>query len=175
MNIGELMKGDNGPKIKAGVAGLVLLVGLVLIFRSITPPAQAEVGYWYFDLNTGKYFAAAGELAPINTPSPGDQPAGVRARLFSCGSCAKEADRMLGWLEKFSPEGKTKLGERFRYTDANELMGEIRPGDLLGKRTTDASEKWVECDGEFTVPIMEELAAKCGGKTPTACETPSTP
>jgi hypothetical protein len=73
-------------------------------------PASYQTHAWYYDLNTKQLFVAeVTKHIPIDAPSgpaPDGTKAGVRAFVFSHGSCADPARRFIGWLETIDPSGK---------------------------------------------------------------------
>ncbi|MEQ9461258.1 MAG: hypothetical protein RIG82_09935 [Phycisphaeraceae bacterium] len=109
-------------------AALALLAGAVmlLMWGGGEPELDIRQAY-YFDPQTSQVFVGpASGIAPI--PAPSDpagvlEPTGVRAFIFCCGPCnasydnmtpeqIKEAGAIIGWLERYTPEGREILMRR---------------------------------------------------------------
>ena len=90
--------------------------------NSVAPTA------FYYNLSTGKLFTASpDEPPPIRVP---DSPTvnAAEAFVFSCGSCADERERFVGYVVLYEPEAKKKLME---MVESNVAAGHDRALALL--------------------------------------------
>jgi len=163
-----------------GAAGLLALAGLIALVAT-RPAAEVELveqRAYFFDLNTGRVFAAGAEqIAPIPGPTgdqPNHQPAGVRAFVFSCGAC-KESDWKVGYIEMYTAEAKA-AAERAQPAKSEPVMDPAEaflrrvtatPGRLV--RVVEASE-WVEAATPEGEVIIRQAGGTCpGGRPPIQC------
>ena len=97
----------------AATAVAVLVVAIVFIGRYFMGSDAPEPGLanWY-DMTTGKLYGGfkvqEGGLPPITLPSGNE---GVLARVYARGSCENKVDRFIGYLEKYTDEGKAMIIE----------------------------------------------------------------
>ncbi len=165
---------ENDRRWRGIVAALTLAVilaaGAALGWRALAgvfpkPSNERVLQAWFYDLNTGKLFAA-----PMSEPGPLDtgsglfegRPAGVRAMVFSCGSCADESQRFVGWLETPNPEFSPQA-------DAAEGAG----GDTL-IRAVDG-DRWYPDGSPRATSIQRKVSERCGGGTVMLCHPPVAP
>ncbi len=165
--------------------GLILacLGGAVGLYFLLSPddpqPEPAVELVYYYDVNTKALFtASAKEWPPIDGPSgkpgPDGKPAGVRAHVFACGSCADEKNRFVGFLENLTPEAKAvvlriKQGEAPPRADLEvwELGTFIRTPD---------QEAWTQRTDPAHAKVIEAIKAQCSGRGPlTDCFPPAEP
>ena len=120
---------------------------------------------YFYDRNTGELFAAPDELnGPIEAPSGSfqGQPAGVRAHVFTCGSCYVEEDRFVGWLEipasalgvEPSAANADPTGEAVEVSEDGQEIETLmicRPDD----------QKWVNMASGEADMIMEAIGDRC--------------
>lgn len=93
-------------QIPVGIALALLL--FAVLFRAkeqvkVEPTPVYVKQAWYFDLNTQKLFTAPRDSPnPISTDSGDfeDEPAGVRAHIFTCTGCDDPDEAIVGWLFK---------------------------------------------------------------------------
>lgn len=105
---------NDHPKIIIGIAAVsafILLVTAIALFMPEKPPKLPEYKKaWFYDLNTKKLFVArSNKIPPIDAPSgplPNDQPAGVKAYVFSYVYHPNEAERFIGFLETTDPNAE---------------------------------------------------------------------
>jgi hypothetical protein len=127
-------------------------VGLLFYWSTSTAPKPTPGPRAYFyDQNTGRLFTAPDHLGPIPTESGlyRGEPAGVRAHVFACGTCAEERNRFVGWLS------------RPASTDADDDASVNR---VLIRRPTDST--WVPSDSPFGERILREVNERCKRDTP---------
>jgi len=170
----------------------VLVLALAAIVLQMQGPGAGARGpqdIWFYDLNTGELFVAkSNKLPPIAAPSDGTEqdenpsiPAGVKAHVFSCGSCQDEQERFIAYLETYPPDVRDKL-MAFRenppnYEEISEEDQRLLAGveEAMMVRALD-SNRWVnamsEAGGEVTMAAFR--GQQCpDGEPPTWC-TPNT-
>ena len=97
-------------------AAIIGIVAVVVVIASVLSmwrpgnrnPSAAWTREYYYDLNTGKLFAADMEHAPpIEAPSGSHEgrPAGVLAYVFTCGECTEKQWRV-AFLENHTDDAK---------------------------------------------------------------------
>ena len=92
------------------IAVIVLVFAVLFIIRRCVTksPLPFRLASWY-DTGTGEfYYAQPGLVPPIPAPSGSE---GVRAIIAARGSCYKEADRFIAYLEKYTDDGKVQFKE----------------------------------------------------------------
>lgn len=93
------------------VSVVLLFCALFYLMRTVFPkPPEPIKEVFYYDIMTGKLFPApVEEFPPIATPDgsklSNDQPAGVKANVFSCTRC-REGDWYIGYLETYLPQAR---------------------------------------------------------------------
>ena len=111
---------NDNPAFVIALASISVLVLLVVIVRLSWPQHVPQVveyeKEWYYDLNTGRLFAAKkGLTPPIEAPSgpmPDGRPAGVRAYVLSYVDEPNEAERFVAFLERADPGGTAEIPEK---------------------------------------------------------------
>ncbi|MBI1367013.1 MAG: hypothetical protein GC162_00015 [Planctomycetes bacterium] len=151
-----------GAAVMIAVAGLALMVALNPSKNNrmddATRPSPGQA--WFYDTTTGVYFT---ELATRVPPivSPAGNPA-VRAHFFTCGSCEDDAERFLGYYEKYTPEVKRRLENA---PETFEFYEEAFNGRLY---SADA-QHWVEAESPDGLKIVERLQEKCPSRSLRYC------
>ncbi len=141
--------------ILAGCSLLILLVTLWIVLRP-APVPQHDWGQdaWFYDLNTGRLFAAENEqVGPIEAPSgplPNGDPAGLRAHVYSYVLDPNESERFVGFLEK--PDPRASQGKH--TADLSDFQNWSR--NKMIKRVDD--KEWVRATGRQGREILEELS-----------------
>lgn len=157
------------------IAGVVMLIAAGLFISQTLMSHQPGVpsGAWYYDLNTNRLFPGPNKaLSPIQAPSgPMDDGsnAGVRAYVFACSSCEQEGDRVIGYLEKYTPEGREQLLTLREQIDslpdfdqARDLMQKysgIEEQSVRLRRTND--EQWQPRVGDLRSGVIAEIRSRC--------------
>jgi len=159
---------------------VVLVASLVAIYwqatKSPLPPMPTRE--WYYDLNSRQLFPGpVGQTPPIAAPSGSatdGSPAGVRARVFTCGKCS-QSERFIGYLETYSSEMKQRrqaMEERVRAPqpagpdpsltmEVIMLETDLRQGlASLVKRPEDAA--WVPIKSPEGQQIVQAAHRRCG-------------
>ena len=148
-------------------AGLFIVWQFATTFSRPASPPRISQAYFY-DLNTSTLFLAPADSdVPLTTDSGEYQghPAGVRAVVFSCGSCNDEQQRFVGWLEMPDPEFDQPILD-------SDNGGEDEPSGMLIRRPT--GDQWHSLDSAEAEVIMREAQATCNsGGTLRPCHPPS--
>jgi hypothetical protein len=120
---------------------------------------------YYYDRNTRELVEAKPEPGPIETDSGPykGQPAGVRAKVFTCGACGDESRRFIGWLS--IPSDQLKRPRSAKRVPA------AQPGhsaSIMIRRPGDRA--WVLASSEKAERIRDEVKHKCSrGARPKVC------
>jgi len=117
---------NKNPKIVIGISIASVSIFLLIVIAQLMPyrPPAIPQTYkaWFYDLNTGKLFTAESrEIPPIDAPSgklPDGQLAGVKAYVLSYLREPNESERFIGYLEKYTPQGK-EIIDSFRKSQKN--------------------------------------------------------
>lgn len=92
--------------LKIGGAVIVFGVAVFLGIRAMTPAPTTTPNAYYYDVASGQLTVARkGGIPPFNLPPEGL----VQAMVFSCGDCANESERFIGWVESYNDEALAKL------------------------------------------------------------------
>ncbi len=149
---------QNRPVAMLSIVSVSLLVGVSIFLglggtgkRPTSPPRKSQAYFW--DLNKRELFTADADLlGPIDTDS-GDfegHPAGVRAVVFSCGSCNDPEARFVAWLEM---PGK----------DANDTSSPGEDNEGPGPLIRDVNgDKWHSSESTEAGAIMDQAQTRCG-------------
>jgi hypothetical protein len=137
------------------------------------------VQVYFYDLTSKKLFTDASTKIPA-IPAPSDQPGtaepkGVRAFVFSCGDCKSEADRVVGWVETYSPEGQKKLAPLFGPD--RPPHGPISPDEVPSLLDVNehlvaapSGEQWFDANSSEAQRIRQEAQKPCpSGERPQEC------
>lgn len=134
-----------------------------------TSPDHVAMAYFY-DQNSAKLFEVPafleGPLATATGPHHG-MPAGVRAIVFSCGSCSDPEKQFVGWLEAPS-RAIEAAGQTLPPRPASDIE-EYAEGSLLVIRTLE-SDRWCYFDSDAGRRIVEEALQRCEGQVLRYCE-----
>ncbi len=122
------------------ILSATLTATLVVLSVTLWPAPAAPKSAWYMDLSTGDLFVADyGLMAPIAAPSgkltDQGQTMGVRAHVFSRGSCWWPWSRYVGYLETTAPQAKAAAKSPFFATVSAESQLRVsspdHPGDWV--------------------------------------------
>ena len=153
---------SRSPKLVIGVS-VVLVVGLIVFAIWLTLPKKVvEVeNYekeWFYDLKHQRLFVAKKQLPPIEAPSgplANEEPAGVRAYVFTYSNNPNTTDTFIGFLETTDPNvDKSTIGPVDLRVSGAEVFSEGR----LIRRIKD--KKWVPANSEEGRAIMKETFRK---------------
>ena len=147
------------------IAAIVLIVAVIFIFKGLGVGGgglgSSKDAYWY-DMDTGKLFGHEAVTPPIEAPSGGE---GVRAHVFACNNCDDESDRFIGFLERYTDEGKRILKEE--QEKGNPMARALALEGVELRREKD--EAWLPSMGEEGRALRQEPQTQCGGKQAKQC------
>lgn len=155
---------NNSPVVMV-VAVVVLAAAIGFIWFSMQKPTYEPQPVYFYDLGSGELFEGmSNDVPPIASASGADQ--GVRAHVYSCGSCADPSQRFIAYLETYSADAKAAMsGEA---TDDLMMDPSVMDEGHLVKRVDD--EEWVSSMSEEGMMVMETIAEECGEMVqPTPC------
>lgn len=153
---------NNNPRVVISITGFSVFVLLLVVITQLTPEKTVRIERiekeWFYDLNTGKSFAAKkGLTPPIKAPSgrlADGQPAGVRAYVLTYAYEPNESELFIAFLETtdFNSRSDSPLTANSRVSGAEEWG----KGKLV-RRPED--ERWVPADSVEGLAILEEAFA----------------
>lgn len=91
---------------------MAVLVGALCYLNATMNPTMyvpPTTAYYYDTVKNELFVGKVQEIAPIPTPAGStvnDEPAGVRAYVFTCSSCGDASSRFVGYLETFTEESR---------------------------------------------------------------------
>ena len=115
---------------------------------------------WFYDLNTGELFVEDNEkIPPIQAPSgqlPDGRQAGVKACVLSYIHNPNESERFIGYLEKYTPEGKEIISSFRKSGDkvTVELFKRLNKNKFV-RRVDD--EQWFLADSSQGRVILQQV------------------
>lgn len=133
----ELLKQHQWAICAIAIAGIAFATVPGALRASDAPDSTTPAPVWFYDLTTGKQFEGAPDaIAPIAAPS-GKADAGVRAHVFTCGSCRDVLQTRLGYLEKYTSEARNALQTLASAPDLTteqraEQLNMVAEGTLVG-------------------------------------------
>jgi len=156
---------NNNPKIVIGISIASVSIFLLIVIARLMPykpPIISESNkIWFYDLNTEKLFVAdEDEIPPIDAPSgkfPDGQPAGVRAYVLTYFQDPNESERFIGYLEKYTPEGKKIIFsfQKSRDNVTKELVRQLNKNRFV--RTPD-DDRWFLTDSNEGRLILKQVS-----------------
>lgn len=160
---------NNNSAVVTVAAVVVLLLALWIIIRVNRGPSPmaAPTAAYYYDLNKNVLFEdKIDKIPPFDTDSGKD--AGVTAYVFGCGDC-KEKNRFIGYLERYTPEGKKQ--RQYREEQMKKLPPNQPPPPELIMMMDESRVKEVRAaEGGPWVPMMspqgQQIIDKVGDKCP---------
>lgn len=137
---------------------VLLLIAAVIVFRPAGYKPVEQV--YFYDLSSQSLYADSSKLLPpVESPGGGE---GVWAYVMSCGDCADESSRQIGYLMTHTPAYKKKLVEG---GDVPPHMG----GEGILVRATDG-DQWVTQASAQGAEIISDAQSVCdNNQTPTVC------
>ena len=165
------------PKIVISVSAASVLMFLAIMIEQLMPYSLPIISQtskaWFYDLNTDKLFITDGDrIPPIYAPSgtlPDGQPAGVKAYVFSYVHDSNASERFIGYLEKYTPEGK-KIISSFRKSGdkvTEKLIKQLNHNRFV--RSLD-DDNWFLADSSQGRAILEQVSIKNEmGQIPYSC------
>jgi hypothetical protein len=148
------------------VAGVVVVVVLVAASVWIASRQKRVIGPTYYDLQTGELFEYTGEeLPPVVAPSGGE---GVVAHVFACGSCDDEQARFIGYLEKYTDEGKAQVRRTAEAIAASTKDSppppQMRPERVISAFVPGEPPRWINALDPVAVGTIGNVRQRCVGK-----------
>ncbi len=161
------------PTVVFSVAAASVMLLLAIVIWLLIPDKAVPIvtieKEWYYDLNTGKLFAAEKGLTPPiqapSGPSPDGTPAGVRAYVLTYVYEPNESERFIGFLETTaSPEILAKLPKRRGSASAARKWAK----DRMIRRVDD--KLWIPADSRLGQQLLQEaFAVNKNGERPAYC------
>ena len=150
----------------AVVAVVVLIVALFIILRQFGTGTRGNPSdaFWY-DVEKKTLFPHEGVISPIEAPSGGQ---GVRAFVYACKSCDDDNDRFIGYLQRYTEEGKQYL-ETELAKERPDPMARMTANAYLEIRREDDTEWYL--NQEEIGAIKADIKQRCGGKNAILCKT----
>jgi hypothetical protein len=166
---------NNNPAITTVGAVVIMVICLGLIVWQLT---GSEGGgptavYWY-DMNTGQIFVDEPQQSPIQTasgPTDDGEPAGVRATIFACGSCAdyegmtpdevQQSGGKVAYLLRMPPQPKNQ--QQDQENPMAGMMGRMPKVSLPGKI------QWVSQHSQSAQRIFQNMPQCSGDQDPEHC------
>jgi hypothetical protein len=148
---------NHNPRVVWGIALSSVFV-LLLVFISVLSDGRPDIKpakkAWFYDLNTGKLFAAAAdEAGPVEAPSgplPSGEPAGVRAYVYSYNLEPRREDLVIGYLEKPAPNAVSFTDSTPSYESEGKLVRTV------------ADANWVSVDSVKGRGILRQCSKRNG-------------
>ncbi|MFA5293415.1 MAG: hypothetical protein WC496_10320 [Phycisphaerae bacterium] len=164
---------NNNPKIIIGIsivsAVIFLLIVITLLIPS-SPPIMQSHKAWFYDLNTNELFIRNDDrIPPIDAPSgklPDGEPAGVKAYVFTYFSDPNDSELFIGFLEKYTPQGKEiiSLLKNSKDNVTKEMIRQLNNNRFVRRLEDDS---WFLADSNEGQAILEQASrANEKGKIP---------
>jgi hypothetical protein len=159
--------------IKIVVAAALLIIGGALIARQIGSASQtrgnAASQVYFYDLDSGELFAQPAEaMPPVDAPSGANK--GVRAFVYTCGSCAD--DQQIGYIQMLDEKG---LAAHKQIAEVEE-PGRQRLYALVQQHTfvapppaAGAEPRWISQSTPQGRELLEAYQKLCSGKLARLC------
>lgn len=157
---------NNNSAVVTILAVVVLILSLATIILSTRQGSftPQDVPYYFYDLDAKELFVGkSSQTPPIDTPAGGKR--GVKAYVYSCGDCADESTRFVGYLEMYTPEAK-EMQEKMNRNDGSINYDDPNNDPMMvvdrGRRIADVKgEKWFSYDSVDGVKIIEYPSTRC--------------
>lgn len=150
---------DRHPAAAAGIAVALLIVSITTIALAVKGPSRQPRDRYLLNLETGEvYPGAAGDLDAII------------AHVFSCGQCADESSRFVGYITRHNPETIARVREQYKDADERKFRMML---DLSANHTQylppDGQLPWLDTGSRQATQLITAARQRCGGQTPTPC------
>jgi hypothetical protein len=137
--------------IKVTAAAVLLVVAALLTLRALRGDrieGKAPETVWFYDLQNGELFTAATQtIPPAGTPADPDSTDGVRAHVFTCGSCDDESEREVLYLEMYADGARAAMEQLNTLTDQQQaapLWANVEQGHYVAAVPADGDQpQWV--------------------------------
>ena len=138
------------------VAVVILIVAGILIFTNLSrSPDVPHNARNYWDEGDSKLYPYDGnEFPPVKAPSGGE---GVRAYVFSCSDCNDKGTRFLGYVQKFTPEGRADLLKAFEENNLTDRIAAFEQSLIRHPDETD----WYEKGSPEGLEIQDTVTQRC--------------
>ncbi|MFP4027322.1 MAG: hypothetical protein ACLFWL_05980 [Candidatus Brocadiia bacterium] len=148
-----------GKYIKISAIVVLLAAAGFLFWRQFRPPQVTNPEVYFFNLEEKSLFEVPKDRVP-----PIKDGIGVRAHVYACGS--KDAETFVGYLEKFTSEGKS-VRENAIGVPLETLIrsGKLAPEDHLVAHP-DHPDKWYPSSSRKGREIKSRPARQCGNQKP---------
>lgn len=176
-----------GSKVSAGkiaaIIGCLLVAAVAFYWANREAPAvPAPTHEWYYDLGSKQLFVVAkGQTPPVEAPSGFKQAdgseGGVRAYVYSCGTCGDTSSHFVAYLESYSPEAKKALTEMSSPQPGGRPQGALLAavqgdGQFVASPETG---QWTPIATPAGQDIVGSAQKQCQGKgAPERCFPPAT-
>lgn len=167
---------NNRRPLVAGVCAVLAVLAVVLIVSGFFGSGGGDsrrkpiVKVYYYNLNDGKLFEADREsISPMAAPGQGasDEPAGVRAYVYSCTNCADASTHFVGWLERYTPEARQTLLAIMNKAPTPQQIAAVEQGHQI---RAEADGEWIRANHPDAAMIKRTVDERCQGKgRPRAC------
>lgn len=153
----------------------------IAVDRVLAEDAGGPIDLYFLDVNTDKLFTANSDaVPPIEAPSDEEvnreakeaddkRYSGVRAHVFSCTTCKDEEARFIGYLEKYTPEGKAAM-EKMQHDDHEVDIEAIYALDEERLIKLPDGDAWIKANSEEAVDVYTTIRDRCEeGQRPRQC------
>lgn len=155
---------NENPRIIMGISIASVFIFLLIVIAQLMPYRPPILSYtfkaWFYDLNTDKLFVVGSdEIPPIDAPSgpfPDGQLAGVKAYVLSYVREPNESERFIGYLEKYTPQGK-EIIYSFRKSQKNVTKESVRRLNQNRFVRRVADNRWFLADSNEGRAILENV------------------
>jgi len=159
------------------LAVVVLALALAYLFYQRRPANGGVIDVYFYDLKstdpdqTKRLFKGKNnDLPPVASPSDAGTPdfSGVRAWVFTCGTCDDPSQVFISHIETYTPEYKDNLRQPPVATGGPMPMAPMamQKGHLISRVD---NIKWVEMMSTDGMQIQQSIMSKCGGEPPKPC------
>lgn len=141
---------------------IVIAVSAYTLFRQRSAGTEYQpvvVDQWFFDLNTGELFIARSDQLPPIDVLTGPEP-GVRARVFSCGTCDDPNTHFIGWLEKY-PDTEPASNHAAGATGNGNVSGPPIPSRAMPLMADKDRRIWVEAHSDAGRELRQAVEQRC--------------
>ena len=144
----------------AVVAIIVIIVAVILIARRfMSPGVTGAVGAGtFYDVGKKEVYPQTdpGAIPPVKLPSGNE---GVRAWVYSCSSCDDKTSHLIGYLEKYTEEGKAAVQRSYDMPTDFAARAEARQYRLIRREDDKDWVDWDSMEGEAILAEAEEICA----------------
>ncbi|MDX1683166.1 MAG: hypothetical protein R3336_08600 [Phycisphaeraceae bacterium] len=178
---------NSGP-VTIGAVCLLAFLLYIIVTQLMPGSPQMEVpDAWFYDLKTGQLFAAPSDrVPPIPTdsgPLDNGMPAGVRAHVFTCGSCTRD-EMFVAYVSTYTQEAKALLekvnaaqkdgGAEVSPDKMMEWQWKVEQGNAIKAVDIEVDQPladgWFAMESDEAYQISQKVNERCGpGKRAKPC------